>query len=389
MKKITLLFISITLLAFGFINGQTPPDNDSCSGTPEVLSVGTPGVCNYAIVSLVNATNSGFADSDCPSGGEVDLWYTFTMPASEAVRVQTSIISSTNNTAMSAYAGTDCGSLTFIGCNDDIANGDGVSLYSRLEIFETQGTTIYIRVWDVESNTGSFNLCASEIDLAPNDDCDSPATTLETDSIYIVASNSGTDSTNNTDYGSCSSTYSGGDIWFTVETPSSGHFSIETSSDDGTVTDTVIAIYSGTCPSGLTFIECNDDNGPDTFSVLELNNQTPGQIFYIRAWSLNDEEKGTFKIRANELPTLGTDDVLAHTFKMYPNPTKDVVNLKFNHTHNSKIDVTIYNIHGKLVKTFSKILDGYPLDVSSLYSGIYFVRVNDGINELTKKLIIK
>ena len=392
MKKNTFLLFTFLLSTFWAF---AQPANDDCPGAVSnmtTLTVGSPGVCSNTIVTLDNATNSGYVDAGCSNGGSVDLWYVLTMPASGAVRVDTSIDSSDKDTQMSAYKGPDCGNLTLIGCNDDLA--DGVNFFSRLEIIEPQGTTIYIRVWDINGETsGTFNICATEIVFATNDECDSP-TPIPTDSNFIVGSNSATDSTNNTNFGSCNSSYEGSDIWFTVQTPSTGRFSVETSTDDGSITDTTIAIYSGTCAGGLTLVTCNDDiDAPSNrFSLIELSDQAPGEIFYVRVWSAYDEEKGTFTIRANELPTLGIEeDIFEYTFKMFPNPAKDIVNLKFNQLSNNNIEVSIYNVQGKLVKQVNPKLNRQEaqLNISNLQTGMYFLKVFDGINEVTKKLLVK
>jgi len=390
MKKITLNLFAILFLIFTTPIIAQAPANDDCSGAL-VLTVGVPDICDNTLVSLDNASDSGLADGGCASGGSVDLWYVLTMPASEVIKVETSIASSDRDTAMSAYIGSDCNSLTLIGCNDDIA--DGVNLFSRLEIFQPQNTTVYIRVWDVEGSTsGTFNLCASEIELAANDDCDTAIPlptnlTCET----TTGSNEATDSTNNTDFGSCAGSYGGADVWFSVIVPSTGHFSVETSEDDGSITDTGMAIYSGSCPDGLTFIECSDDEGSGLFSFIELSNQTPAEKLYVRVWSYANSEKGTFNICAVELPTLEVEDVFVDTFKIFPNPATNIVNLKFNQSLGNEIEINVFSIQGKVVLNTTKQLqnNSSQLDISFLKSGLYFLKINTGEHELTKKLIIK
>lgn len=75
-------------------------------------------------------------------------------------------------------------------------------------------------------------------------------------------------------------------------------------------------------------------------------------------------------------------------FHMYPNPAKDMLNIKLNTITNAT--VSIYDIQGKLVLEHS-ISEAQNLEfsVADLQSGMYFVKLNTGSKELVKKLIIE
>src|SRR5690606_27572436 len=95
----------------------------------------------------------------------------------------------------------------------------------------------------------------------------------------------------------------GADIWYTVVVPPSGSITLETRGDgSGSITDTGIAAYSGTCGS-LTSLGCNADDGDGNFSLLPLNGLTPGEIILVRIWGYNGAQ-GTFQIAAwhNSIP---------------------------------------------------------------------------------------
>ncbi|WP_298238221.1 T9SS type A sorting domain-containing protein [uncultured Algibacter sp.] len=389
MNKITFIVISSFLLAS--YNCFAQPANNSCSGTPEVLTIGEPGVCNATLVDLTNATDSGFTDGVCSSNGNADLWYTLTMPNADGVRVKTSRNVSSVDTKMAIYKGNDCGGLTLLGCNDDLA--DGVNFFSRINIIEPENTIIYIRVWDLENSGNSFNICAQKIEYAPNDDCEN-AITLPTSVTCMssTGSNEGTDSTNNTDFGICSGSYEGSDVWFSVIVPSTGRFSVETSTDDGSIEDTVIAIYSGNCLNGLTFIKCSDDDGTDLFSYIELSERTQGETIYVRVWSNVNEEKGTFNICATELPSLSIKDSSINSFAIFPNPASNIVNFKFDNNYSGNISLKIYDLAGKLVLSSKKEIHNrrIQVNISNLLSGLYIVKVvNDNENKIVQKLIIR
>lgn len=395
MKKITFLVFSLLLLFTLKISAQAP-DNDTCSGAVTnaiTLNVGNPGVCNNTQVTIDNATDSGFSDGDCDNDGSKDLWFILTVPSSGGVRIETSSSGSIEDTVLAVYTGSDCANLTSIDCNDDLA--DGISTFSRVTISETPGSTIYIRVWDFDgASSGNFNICATEINLADNDDC-IDAITLSTNSTTCTATLGSNDATNSEDAEpsipdpGCE-TYLGGDVWYSISVPDTGRFYVETSNDDGSVTDTGMAIYSGTC-SGLSLIACDEDGGSGNFSRIELSDQTQGQTLFVRVWSYGNTEIGTFNICAAKLPTLSTKDIQFGSFAIFPNPAKDDITLKFDRMDHKNTAINIYDIQGKLVLQTSQVPQNNKLQltVSSLKTGMYFVTVKNGLHSETKKLMIR
>ncbi|OZV67516.1 VPS10 domain-containing protein [Winogradskyella aurantia] len=75
-------------------------------------------------------------------------------------------------------------------------------------------------------------------------------------------------------------------------------------------------------------------------------------------------------------------------FNIYPNPADIEVNLEWNKAE--YVSIRIYNTTGKLVY-YQKQLDlasGHKIDVSSLETGVYFVKLNAHSGQVVKKLII-
>ncbi|MFH1321907.1 MAG: PKD domain-containing protein [Bacteroidota bacterium] len=88
--------------------------------------------------------------------------------------------------------------------------------------------------------------------------------------------------------------YSGGDVWFNVTVPASGHLIFD--SNTGVITDGGMAIYSGTC-SSLTLIACDDDGSLNgNMPMIDQTGLTPGSTIWIRFWEYGNNNNGTFDI---------------------------------------------------------------------------------------------
>jgi hypothetical protein len=69
----------------------------------------------------------------------------------------------------------------------------------------------------------------------------------------------------------------------------------------------------------------------------------------------------------------------------FPNPAKDVITLKYVITN--AIDVTVYNILGTKVKSFTHSNYETTLNISDLEKGLYFIRFSDNGNVTLKSFI--
>lgn len=87
--------------------------------------------------------------------------------------------------------------------------------------------------------------------------------------------------------------------------------------------------------------------------------------------------------------TLSVDNFELSNLSLYPNPTTNEVNLKWN--TDEEVAVRIYNTLGKLM-FYSKSVNltrEFKIDVSTFSTGVYFVKLNTSKGEITKKLILK
>jgi hypothetical protein len=81
---------------------------------------------------------------------------------------------------------------------------------------------------------------------------------------------------------------------------------------------------------------------------------------------------------ATGLNTLKKQSVVS----FFPNPAKDAITLKYTTTNT--IDVTVYNVLGAKVKSFTHSSNETTLNISDLDKGLYFIRFSDNGNVISK-----
>jgi hypothetical protein len=181
------------------------------------------------------------------------------------------------------------------------------------------------------------------------------------------------------------------DVWYKVVVPASGSITIETQVDaTNSMTDTVVAAFSGTCGS-LNQIGCDDDGGPtganSNMSILSLTALNPGTTIYVGVWKYAVAAPATtnsqFKISAYDA-SLASATFANSNFTFYPNPVKDVLNIS-NSTVISKVQVV--NLLGQemIVKSMNETQG--QVDMSQLSTGTYLVKVTSDNQVKTIKVI--
>ncbi|MEW5675579.1 choice-of-anchor B family protein [Flavobacterium enshiense] len=97
---------------------------------------------------------------------------------------------------------------------------------------------------------------------------------------------------------------------------------------------------------------------------------------------MSDIDRGLFIVRKNA--ALGNEDFEKNTLGIYPNPTDNLVNIKYEKGIQS---IEIFDLLGKKVKEISELnVQEHSFNASNLDSGVYLIRIN---SEITQKLIVK
>ncbi|MES2567212.1 MAG: M43 family zinc metalloprotease [Bacteroidota bacterium] len=120
----------------------------------------------------------------------------------------------------------------------------------------------------------------------------------------------------------------------------------------------------------------------------------------LRLWFQNDissgESQNLYIDNINVNGTVGVDEFESSLgLSIYPNPTSSSSELEFTSPTSSKVDITVYDVTGRVVEKneisgIAGVMMKHTINSSSqLNSGIYFISINIDGRKLTKKLIIE
>lgn len=91
-------------------------------------------------------------------------------------------------------------------------------------------------------------------------------------------------------------------------------------------------------------------------------------------------------VREVSNPLGNNDQIFENEILLYPNPTKDKLNLKWNNSNN--ISVIIYNSIGQELATIFLSKQNETIDITNLQNGLFFLKIIDGNKIGIKKIIV-
>ena len=154
-------------------------------------------------------------------------------------------------------------------------------------------------------------------------------------------------------------------------------------------------IYRGASPSNMTLLTTI------TNTLNSYTDLTPpaGNVYYqIEALNPNScsPSKAAYNYSKSNIVTNvpgiinGIDMAnVDYNFEIYPNPANETITIDFNAFQNDNSFIEIYSIDGKLLKSVLIKQKKTEVNISSLSSGIYFVKVYSNTSIGIKKLIVE
>ncbi len=219
--------------------------------------------------------------------------------------------------------------------------------------------------WDGTTNK-SIQLISNPV--VPNDDCAAAIVlTVNSDSncTSVTAGTTTQATESNVNNYTCTGSYDE-DVWYSFVATNNSH-AITLSNITGTSTDMYFQVLSGSC-SDLSSILCSD---PESNNV---HNLTIGNTYFVRVYNaVVENSANTFDICVSTAATSGLENQnQIDGFKMYPNPSENILTMKANTTIE---EVNIYNLYGQIIKKMSNNSNEMQLNLSELHSGVYILNV--------------
>ena len=111
---------------------------------------------------------------------------------------------------------------------------------------------------------------------------------------------------------------------------------------------------------------------------------TAGQVVRMRAY---------YNTVANQFNTnvLSSEDFEFKDFSLYPNPNKGSFRMSFTPESNDDIEIIVYDLSGRKIynKTFQNSgLFNQELQINTISAGVYFVNIQNGENNMIKRILL-
>lgn len=114
----------------------------------------------------------------------------------------------------------------------------------------------------------------------------------------------------------------------------------------------------------------------------------------LEGWFLatDGSKQDVFNIEKNLLVEVETDRELVESLVLYPNPMRNVLNVRLEMNEKAKVKTALYDLNGRLViqEKLGRVnpgLNEYEMNTSGLASGSYIFRMNAGKKEFSRRII--
>lgn len=315
------------------------PVNDECSGSLP-LTVGS----NFESSSIIGNSTSATRNVNDPmvtcDGLEFaekgkDVWYKVTIPNSGNLKLETRTNGDLylDDMGLQIYTGT-CGNLVSLKCDSD--SGEGFFNYINLNGFQP-GTEIWVRTWGYAGRYGYFKIAA--YDDSPS--CASPINVTVSDINRTTAKLSWTAPTPAPTDG----------YRYTVQFPGEGYPAVDGGTATSQTSVSVQNLIAATDYEAYVKSACGAWVGPILFTTSSL----------------------------------GVSDHPADSFKFYPNPVTDILNV----SHKEVIkEITVYSLTGQKVLNTKLNATSGQIKMNHLTSGVYMVEATVGHESIRFRILV-
>jgi subtilisin-like proprotein convertase family protein len=129
-----------------------------------------------------------------------------------------------------------------------------------------------------------------------------------------------------------------------------------------------LSVLYGTQSAGTWILEVTDDAGGDGGTI---NN---------------------FELEICGLPALSVNEYTEASFSIYPNPNNGTFNIKINSLSGEPMNVSVFDMRGRQVyrnRFDSGLQQENTIDLGAVQAGVYLVNLSDGLQTITKKIVVE
>ncbi|QIE58378.1 T9SS type A sorting domain-containing protein [Rasiella rasia] len=349
------------------------PENDFCSGA-------LPINCGETLAGSTSEATIDTAPTCVEDITAPGVWYVFEDTSGLITNYTLSLCDggTTFDSKITVYTG-DCGALV---C--EIDNDDSCGLQSEVSFQGDGNTTYYILVHGFDDSTGDFSLSLDCLPVPPPNDM--IANSIDVDEIGFPYTDVAVPMpAATTEAGSPIGCDNAGvlGVWYNFVAELNGTATASVTTPGGF---TSVTFYSApdenAVETDLTLVDYFDNQcvpGADASILVQA-----GQAYYV--YVANTEAITDIVIDGDFY--LGTNNITANEFSMYPNPASDIVTIKSG-SLNIIESITVYSILGQEVMSQTANKNEVSLNVSMLSQGTYVVQINMNGQSFMKKLLIE
>ncbi|HQV51712.1 MAG: T9SS type A sorting domain-containing protein [Flavobacteriales bacterium] len=188
------------------------------------------------------------------------------------------------------------------------------------------------------------------------------------------------------------------EVWIWNTSTGSGNYQFLWNFGDGTTSTEAFPthVYANGGPYVLCLTMSDDANCTSTFCdslSIDSDGLLEGMIIDgNQHGNTNASDRAGFTLNViSELPTAITERETLNDVALWPNPVSEAITLTLMSSHNSKLELSILDLNGRLVSVTNNTINSgnnrLTLRVSELEGGMYILRINDGSTTVSRRFV--
>jgi Divergent InlB B-repeat domain len=271
---------------------ETAPANDDFANAQQLY----PGMPTFSSgLTKLASKQVGEPDHAGNPGGR-SVWFAWTARSSGPVSVQTCTRGWQSDTLLAVYTGSAVDSLTPVAAADDGQTRKGCRSTDSVAEFSAESGQTYMIAVDAKGAGGGFQLIVEG--AAANDDfaAAQPLGGRLPQTWGFLSNRYATKQAGEPDH---AGEAGGSSVWFKWTAPRDGTVDVDTCESDF---DTVLAVYTGSAPAGLTAVASNDDGSRSCAPGSSVSFEAVANTTYRIAVDGKAGAQGTFELNLDQQP---------------------------------------------------------------------------------------